>query len=128
MQTEMNLDGVEDLSGWRRDEVQRRRDVERGLAVVANRSRDHNLIRWAKNRRIHAYIGRGAGGAPTLFGNPYAMRSEHERDAVCDAFAAYAATNDDITASLPLLRGKVLECFCHPKRCHGHTLAEMANR
>lgn len=71
------------------------------------------------------YIGRGS-----IWGNPYVMGKDGDRDAVCEAHKQYLW--DQIQSgqvsldSLAALHGKVLVCFCAPLRCHGDTLIKAA--
>ena len=57
------------------------------------------------------------------------MSGERERNKVCDAFEIYLAGRPDLLERIAAgeLSGKVLLCWCHPKRCHGDTLANLAN-
>lgn len=75
------------------------------------------------------YIGR-----PSMFGNPYAMRSESERDEVIAKHRVWLnemrkAENPHWTAVVKLAaRVKAgeklaLECYCAPRKCHGDTIA-----
>ena len=71
------------------------------------------------------YIGRGS-----RWGNPFVMRSEADRDQVCDDYEALLKQRIDegrmTLSELSLLHGRDLVCFCAPKRCHGHTLEAYA--
>jgi Domain of unknown function (DUF4326) len=67
-------------------------------------------------------------GRPSPWGNPFPMRSESERDAVCDKFEKYAterAARDPLW--LAPLQGRDLVCWCAPRRCHAETLLRLAN-
>jgi hypothetical protein len=67
-------------------------------------------------------------------GNPFRMRSEAERDIVCDKYEKYfnealLDNEPNICQSLANLRnileryGKIeLFCWCAPKRCHAETI------
>ena len=81
--------------------------------------------KWDKGAQ---YIGRGS-----PLGNPFAMRSESERDKVCDQYEAWfkdkVAQNDPSVMNelrrlyrLSKQGDVVLGCFCAPKRCHGQTI------
>ena len=74
------------------------------------------------------YIGRGS-----PLGNPFVMKSEADRDAVCDQYQAWfdrKVKNGDERVMNELRRlyrlakkgDLVLGCFCAPKRCHGETI------
>lgn len=69
------------------------------------------------------YIGR-----PSKFGNPFAMKSEAQRDDVCDRYRAWLLAQPKLVAAARSeLAGKDLVCWCAPRRCHGDTLLEIAN-
>lgn len=71
------------------------------------------------------YIGRGS-----KWGNPFVMRgkSEAERNRVCDAYEVWFMNQPSLVNDLHELRGKILGCYCKPKRCHGDFLAREANK
>jgi hypothetical protein len=80
-----------------------------------------------KTNPDYEYIGRGS-----LWGNPYPIGMPHpdtgvamDRGGVCDLFDERALPV--LRPQLHLLGGKTLVCFCHPKRCHGHSLARAAD-
>lgn len=70
------------------------------------------------------YIGR-----PSVWGNPFTMKFESERDKVVDKFQEYA--NNKLKQEpdwlLPLV-GRDLACYCYPKRCHGDVLLQSVER
>ena len=69
------------------------------------------------------YIGRGS-----VYGNPYVIGTDGDRDAVCDKFERYVLADPQMVAYIKkTLRGKDLVCFCKPKRCHGDFLLKLAN-
>ncbi len=68
-------------------------------------------------------------GRDSKWGNPIPLNPEmkdRDRDEVIDAYAVWLThqimsgtiTIDDLLS----LEGKVLACWCVPKRCHGHEL------
>ena len=92
--------------------------------TVVNRSRKK------KPELNYTYIGR-----PSVYGNPFYMDDEEERDLSCDRFAQYF--NERLQRDphyveamhrlkrIAMRQGYLkLECFCAPKRCHGDTIAE----
>jgi len=111
-------------SPWIQDEIDRSNDIIKGKACLANAERDKNLIEWATKRSLVVYIDRG-----TIFGNPFVMPGDGDRDEVCDAYADHYLTHKPtISAKLESLRGKLLVCHCYPERCHGESLiAGMTN-
>jgi hypothetical protein len=96
--------------------------VLRGETVVASQRSDHALIAWAQAEGLAVKISR-----PGKWGNPFHIGPGVTRDQACDRFNDYLAGREDLLAALPYLRGKVLICWCHPLRCHGDRLAELAN-
>lgn len=100
----------------------RKQRVLNGETVVANMrksSPDTALIQWAKQNGLFVRIDRRS-----KWGNPFAIPQHGDRDEVCDRF-------DDLLHGkefdISELKGKVLGCWCHPCRCHGDTLARIAN-
>ena len=105
-------------SPWIQDEIDRSNDLIKGKTCLANAERDKNLIEWATKRSLVVYIDRG-----TIFGNPFVMPGDGDRDDVCDAYADHYLTHKPtISAKLESLRGKLLVCHCYPDRCHGESL------
>lgn len=75
------------------------------------------------------YIGR-----PSKWGNPFSHKDETlaefkvgSRDEAVDAYAGWIMEQPELLAALPELHGKVLGCWCAPRRCHGDVLVELAN-
>lgn len=103
---------------WLDDEKERKAQVEKGQGVIANTSRDKNLIQWATKEGLMVRIDRS-----TEYGNPFILGDDGTRDEVCDAYANhYLPHKPSIKAKLASLRGKVLVCHCYPERCHGEAL------
>ncbi len=80
------------------------------------------------------YIGRGS-----PLGNPFVMKSEADRDEVCDQYQAWF--NRKVEAGDPLVMNElrrlykiaksgelVLGCYCAPKRCHGETIKKFLEK
>ena len=107
-------------SPWIQDEIDRSNELIKGKTCLANAERDKNLIEWATKRSLVVYIDRG-----TIFGNPFVMPGDGDRDDVCDAYADHYLTHKPtINAKLETLRGKLLVCHCYPDRCHGESLID----
>jgi hypothetical protein len=75
------------------------------------------------------YIGRGSD-----WGNPFSHLTNSKdttwvenRDEACDMYLKWLFTQRHLLARLKELKGKILCCYCHPQRCHGHTLAQLAD-
>ena len=80
------------------------------------------------------YIGR-----PSPLGNPYVMRGEHTRDAVCNEYERWLTRKvherDEVVmselerlAAIASVRPLKLVCYCAPKRCHGETIAKVISK
>jgi hypothetical protein len=96
--------------------------VLRGQTVVANKHRDRDLIAWATAHDLAAVIMR-----PSKWGNPFQIGRDGDRDEVCERFKSYLSNSPELCQQIGELKGKVLVCCCHPKRCHGDALAQFAN-
>ena len=115
-------------------EIYLKADLERGKTVVINEYKHPNLKAYADSKGLLVNIMRPQSGG-TIYGNEAEMEDmkgkstaerNKERDRVCDEFETVQSklyTEDQIAA----LKGKVLMCRCKPARCHGDTLAKMAN-
>jgi hypothetical protein len=69
------------------------------------------------------YVGRGS-----AWGNPYRMRSEADRERVCDQFARYALDRLRFEPEwLDPLISRSLVCHCAPRRCHADWLIKAAS-
>jgi len=76
-----------------------------------------------RNSTDGVYIGR-----PTKWGNPFAMRSETDRDEVIRKYEVWVNAQPAlIEAAKRELKGKSLVCWCAPARCHGDVLMRIAN-
>ena len=75
-------------------------------------------------RPVH-YIGR-----PSIYGNPFRLQSENDRDFVLLQFIDYWYAPEQKWLREKALRELVtfdLGCFCTPKRCHGDIIAGYLN-
>jgi len=75
-----------------------------------------------KREPFDVYVGR-----PSKWGNPFPLKREEDRDAVLVKYRRWLATQPALIASLHELRGKVLGCWCAPRRCHADVLLRLAN-
>ncbi len=72
--------------------------------------------------RYDVYIGR-----PGKWGNPFHIGRDGNRDSVCDQHEAWVRAQPELVAAIKReLKGKILGCHCKPLRCHGDTLAKIA--
>lgn len=67
-------------------------------------------------------------GRPSIWGNPFKMRSEADRDKVISQYEKWIIEQPELLARLPELRGKVLGCWCSPRACHADVLVRLANQ
>ena len=68
------------------------------------------------------YIGRGS-----KWGNPFKIGPDGTREDVIAKYCDYIAVQPDLLAAVHTLKGKRLGCWCAPRACHGHVLAEFAD-
>lgn len=68
------------------------------------------------------YIGR-----PSKWGNPFVIGRDGDRDQVCEQYERWVRAQPELmSAAKQELKGQVLGCYCKPQRCHGDTLAKIA--
>ena len=82
-----------------------------------------------KKKPYDVYIGR-----PSKWGNPFSHQEGTlakfkvaSRDDAVDEYEKWLQSQPELLAALPELKGKVLGCWCAPKRCHGDVLSRLAN-
>ncbi|MBZ7216422.1 MULTISPECIES: DUF4326 domain-containing protein [Klebsiella] len=95
------------------------RYIEDKITFVSNKD---------KNEFFDTYIGRG-----TLWGNPYAIGHDGDRDEVIRKFKydferGFLKGGSDFKDKLKTLRGHTLGCHCKPYACHGDVLAHYLNK
>lgn len=64
----------------------------------------------------------------TKWGNPFVIGRDGSRNEVCDKYEKWFWTQPHLVAALSELRGRDLECWCSPQRCHGDFLLREANK
>lgn len=76
-----------------------------------------------RDRLYDIYIGRGS-----IWGNPFTVE-QFGRDGCIEKYEQYIRDklrlNPELWQELQKLEGKVLGCFCKPKRCHGDILVKI---
>ncbi len=87
--------------------------------MIANESLDGALIAWASGLDLVARIDR-----KSVYGNPFEMPGDGDRDTVCNSFKGYLRDKPSIRKTVHKLKGKVLICHCVPLRCHGLSILE----
>jgi hypothetical protein len=74
-------------------------------------------------KHYDVYIGR-----PSKWGNPFILGKDGTREEVIRKYEEWLQTKPElIEAAKVELKGKRLGCYCHPRPCHGHVLARIAN-
>ncbi|CAJ1964827.1 unnamed protein product [Cylindrotheca closterium] len=93
-----------------------------------------DMVVHCKRQPYDVYVGRPSRGAPPgdlcQWGNPFNMKNQtqEERNRVVHEYRCWLVSQPDLVAKAQSeLKGKVLACWCSPKLCHGHVLAEIAN-
>lgn len=90
------------------------------------------LINIKSGSEYDIYIGR-----PSKYGNPFSHKSGtlakykvKDRDAAIKAYKEWLLSEEgkSILDGIEELRGKVLGCWCYPKKCHGDILIEILNK
>lgn len=117
-------------SAWTQSELERKEQVLKGVAVVANMRKDGDLalIAWAQKENLYVPIDRTSD-----WGNPFIMATaqdtaDGDRNTVCDSYAMFFQLKLSLHVRIGELKGKVLGCWCFPDRCHGNFLAAQANK
>jgi hypothetical protein len=76
----------------------------------------------------NVYIGRDyAEFTDEGWGNPFHIGKDGDRAEVLRKYREWILGNEYLLKRLPLLKGKVLGCWCKPEDCHGDVLAELVN-
>lgn len=75
-----------------------------------------------KKEKYDVYIGR-----PSCWGNPFEIGRDGNRNEVIEKYKQWLKTQPELLKRIKELKGKVLGCWCHPKKCHGDILAKLAN-
>lgn len=119
----------ENTAGWLPDQLERKRLLEQGRAVVASKRnvglgvvRDDALIGWASRQGKVVLIDR-----TTRWGNPFVRPRDGDRVQVIAKYEQHLSCELGLRAHLTELKGKVLLCWCYPKPCHGDVLAQEVN-
>ncbi|MFS1290229.1 DUF4326 domain-containing protein [Pseudomonas piscis] len=94
------------------------RTIDLDLTIVVNRDR---------GAAYDVYIGRG-----TIWGNPYQMGIDGNREEVIQKFQhdfdkGLLKASADFDNNINPLRGKLIACHCKPAACHGDVIAEYLN-
>ena len=76
-----------------------------------------------KKEKYDVYIGR-----PSIFGNPFSIGKDGDREKVINLFRSYFYNRLDYDIDFKLevekLKRKTLACWCKPEACHGDIIVE----
>jgi len=64
---------------------------------------------------------------PSKWGNPFVVGKDGDRNEVIEKYREWIITQPQLMKNLHELKGKVLGCWCSPRKCHCDILAELAN-
>ncbi len=76
-----------------------------------------------KREPFDVYIGRGS-----IWGNPFRIGQDGTRKEVINKYRARLVEQPHLLWLIPLLKNKILGCYCAPLACHGDVLAELADK
>lgn len=69
-------------------------------------------------------------GRPTVYGNPFVIGKDGDREQVIERFAYWISRAEQVDLVNRVRRelaGKNLACWCAPERCHADVLLRIAN-
>jgi len=76
-----------------------------------------------KKGKCDIYIGR-----PSIFGNPYTIGRDGDRNEVVKQYKIYfydrIEKDKDFKESISWLKGKKIGCYCYPLPCHGDIIVK----
>jgi hypothetical protein len=81
------------------------------------------MVVHCKRDRFDVYIGR-----PSKWGNPFVIGRDGDRDEVIRKYKEWILSQPELLRDLKELEGKVLGCWCAPKKCHGDVLVELLEK
>ncbi len=105
-------------------------DACKGRASQTYRAFMTTVVNLRKNK-YDIYIGRAGRGHDGYFGNPFSSYKDGGREKAIALFRDYFYNRlkiDPVFAEeINKLKGKILGCFCSPKKCHGDIIVEYLN-
>lgn len=107
------------ITMFMQDRISMRESFQPLVEILNNLDKETRVVN-KKYDNYDVYIGRGS-----IWGNPYELKKESERDKVIDKYERRIRTRPDLLSELDSLRGKRLGCYCSPKRCHGDVLIKL---
>jgi len=88
------------------------------------------MVVHCRKNDYDVYIGRGKcpkTGQYSKWRNPFVEGVDGTRDEVIEKYEQKLRNDQELLDSLHELKGKVLGCWCYPKRCHGEVLVKLVN-
>lgn len=64
----------------------------------------------------------------TPYGNPFIIGVDGDRDEVCKKYKDLLESSPELQELVMKLEGKLLGCWCKPKKCHGDIIVEFINK
>ncbi len=64
----------------------------------------------------------------SIWANPFPITASTPREMALEKYRNYVLRSKKLMRKIDLLRGKILVCWCAPKRCHGDVLIEILNK
>lgn len=64
-------------------------------------------------------------GRPSKWGNPFKINTDGDRLEVIRKYEKYIRNNKKLLEDLQELEGKILGCYCKPRKCHGDVLVKL---
>ncbi len=104
------------------------------LHVTDLRRKGYNsLQKWLeRDPAVHLYIGRDVkyvqGARESKWHNPFTLAknaTEKQKTEALASFREHIRITPSLWDNLEDLEGKVLGCWCAPRKCHGHVLLEL---
>lgn len=74
------------------------------------------------------YIGRACYEfSDSKWANPFKIDFYNDREAVLQKYEEYLRNNEELMSQIMELDGKILGCWCFPKKCHGDIIIKIIN-
>lgn len=80
----------------------------------------YRFLRGRKKSPSNLYVGR-----PSIFGNPFKIGVDGDRNLCMEKFEKHARASEKILQNICSLGNRTLGCFCAPERCHAEVLRSM---
>ena len=99
------------------------------IVNIVNLNNVKDIKQWLQ-KDGNLYIGRPSEKVPEEYnfgwGNPYKLVDYYSRRKVIELYRQHVLSNRHLTENLTEIKGKVLGCWCSPRRCHAEVLHNLA--